>query len=220
MSSFDLTTAVEEFCSHTIYIEEDGRSKLCGLLLMIQKSVASILLELLKLEKFELVSSFLKKVNRDPTECTVFLQSGELDEVCTAFHAVEGHLDLKAVFIQLFLSGTTTNMCSLQGIVLSAISWMASESLQLSDACSQLLSQLSSFDISLAEDVVSRVMTQVQTEAVREDSTVYLRYLCLLAGFMKISSQYFVMCEAKGACAAVVESVSLSLLRVESLCSV
>lgn len=208
MSEAELIPAIEEFCSHATYIEEAGqrRSKLADLLFKTQKSLSTLLLDLLASRKYELVSKFLKKVNRYPEECASFLDSEKLSSVCVAVATVDNHEEMKVNFTQLFLNDTPTSGRALSGIITPAISWLASESLELSDSSSQVLTLLAGKGLSTAEEVVTQAMQQL--EAVKDDSTKHLRYLCLLAGFMKISSGFFLLCEAKGATAAVIASVS------------
>ena len=150
----------------------------------------------------------MKKVNRYPEECAIFLNSNELNTICEDIAKVDNHEELKLNFTQLFLRDVSSNGISLSAILSPSISWVASDSLELSDTCSQVLTLLAAKDISTADVVVTQIMLQL--EVVKDDSTKYLRYLCLLASFMKISSEYFLLCEAKGATAVVIASVSSS----------
>jgi hypothetical protein len=219
MSDFDLAAAVEEFCSHATYVEEGGRSKLQDLLFKTNKTIASVVLELLGqsstdsssvpssvgTKHYELIEKFFKKISKYRHECCDFLISSDLGKVCDLLANVDKHNAIKVAFVQLFFQGSSSNVQSLRVVVSSAISWVASDSLELSDCSSQVLAQLVAADESLAADVISLIMPQLV--AVENDSTLHLRYLCLLSSFMKISSEYFLLCETKGAAAAVVASV-------------
>lgn len=61
MSEFQLTDLIEEFCTHAIYVDEDGRSKLQDLLVKTQQSIATLVMELLASNHHELTTLFLKK---------------------------------------------------------------------------------------------------------------------------------------------------------------
>jgi hypothetical protein len=206
MSDFNLTATIEEFCSHAIYVEEDGRNKLQDLLFKTQKPITTLLMDLIASQEYELTSNFLKKVNRYAKEREIFLESQELGSVCSSIAAIERQQEVKINFVQLFISGTLVNAHSLRGIITPAISWIASDSLELSDLCCQVLSALAGADITIAEEVVTIVMQQV--DSVKDDDTKYLRYLCLLSGLMKVSSEYFLLCEAKGASGIVISAVN------------
>ena len=210
MSDFDVDTKIEEFCSHAAIVPDDGENRL-GDLIRETRSLGSLLLHLLVTKNIDLLSKFLQKAVKYPTECAVFLKSEELSEVCSNIGSLSRCEKAKTKFVELFLNISSSSVYVDSGIISHATLWIASDSLELSHTSSQLLTQLASVNIDTAKVVLTQIMPIL--ESIRDDSTKFVRYLSVLAGIMKISSEFFLLCAEMGVTPVVTEAVSCYVLK-------